>query len=152
MFGVALYAMLCLAGALVTVSVWNLFRSVADAGERSTVPRLFGCWLLYLALPYLAVESQTALYAKAVENSVMEAFTQKWVEGELMYYKVQHILGEKAQLLVVTHVKSPWWSGTYRNIYRVKARRYGSSWHVLTVEAVDTMENPSHAFTFPPYW
>ena len=152
MFGVALYAMLCLAGALVTVSVWNLFRPIADTGERATAPRLFVCWLLYLALPYLAVEAQTALYAKSVENSVEEAFTQQWLEGDLLYYKVQHLIGGKAQLIVVTHVQSPWWSGTYRNIYRLKAKRYGTGWHVVSVEPLDTMENPAHAFTFPPYW
>ncbi len=152
MFGVALYALLCLAGALIAISVWNLFRSVADAGERSSAPRLLLIWILFLALPYLAVEAQTALYAKRVENSVLEAFNQQWVEGDLIYYKVQHILGGRAQLIVVTHTTSPWWSGTYRNVYKLKAKRYGTTWHVVSVDPIDTMENPSHVFTFPPYW
>ncbi|MEM4410038.1 MAG: hypothetical protein QXI19_15005 [Candidatus Caldarchaeum sp.] len=152
MFGVALYAMLCLAGALVVVSVWNLFRPVADAGERSTAPRLLLCWIFFIALPYLAVEAQSALYGKRLENSVVEAVSQKWIEGDLVYYKVQHIFRGQAQLIVVTNVTSSWWSGTYRNIYKLRAKRYGSRWHVVSVDPIDTMESPAHVFTFPPYW
>ncbi|MCH8273627.1 MAG: hypothetical protein IH851_02420 [Armatimonadetes bacterium] len=151
MFGLFIYAVLCFAVALALISVWSVMRRVSTSGDRPMAPRLLVAWILLLALPYVGVEIQTALYGDQFADQVNEALESGLIEGDTLYYRVQNGLGSQAQLVLVAHVGEDW-GGTYRNIYRIRMVREGAQWSLVGVEPVDVSEGPSGGFTIPPYW
>ena len=151
MFGLFLYALVCLVVAVVLVGLRTLVMRVGKIGETSNAIRLAVTWLVVLAIPYVWVEAQTRMHKKEFADIVDQVAEKKLIEGEPAYFKVQSEMNGKAKLLVISTGENTW-GGTYRNVYSMRLHQDSKGWLLESVNPVNTTDGDSAGFTLPPYW
>lgn len=150
MFGFIFYTGGCAIASGLLTFLWMTMKPIANRNDMNSLRNMAVLFVLLMAGPYVYTEYLTRTHGDEMLDAIHRGFDESEIDGEMVYYKVLSVRGDRARAIAVGLEKETW-GGTDRPIVAVTLERTGGEWSPTSFYVVYSDRLGRENSTFPPY-
>lgn len=150
MFGFIFYVGGCLIASGLVTFLWMTMKPIANRNDMHSMRNMAVLFLLMMGGPYAVTGYLTAAHGDEMQAAILRGFDESEIDGELLYYKVLSVRGNRARAIAVG-LEEETWGGTDRPIVAVTLEREAGEWQPSSFYVVYSDRLGRENYTFPPF-
>ncbi|MCO5296877.1 MAG: hypothetical protein M9921_08470 [Fimbriimonadaceae bacterium] len=150
MFGFIFYVGGCFIASGLITFLWMTMKPIANRNDMHSLRNMSILFVLLLGGPYAYTEYLTSAHGDEMHDAILKGFEESEIDGEIVYYKVLSVSGDRARAIAVG-LEQETWGGTDRPIVAVTLERTAGEWEPSSFYVVYSDRLGRENYTFPPF-